>query len=58
MVHQISRIKASLDTCIFSTKDEKSSEYYLQIKKILHFLVKDGYIAVKFYSILVYMRSF
>ena len=56
MVHQISWIKVSLD--IFSTKDEKSSEFYLQIKQILHFLVKDGCIVVNFYSILVYMRQF
>ena len=33
----------------FSTKDEKSSELYLQIKKnILRLLVKDGCIVVKF----------
>ena len=46
-VHQISRIKASMD--IFSTKDKKSSEIYLQsYKKILRFLAKDGCIVVKF----------
>ena len=43
----------------FSTKDEKSSEVYLQIKKnILRFLVKDGCIVVKFYPILVYVDPF
>ena len=50
---QISWIIASLG--IFSTKDEKSSEFYLQIKKNIAFLVKDGCIVVKFYSIFVYM---
>ena len=53
MVHQISWIKASLD--ILSTKDEKSRN--LQIKKYCVFLSRiTGYIVVKFYSILVYMR--
>ena len=57
MVHQISRIKASLD--IFSTKEEKSSKFYLQLKKkILLFLVKDSCIVGKFYSISVYVRPF
>ena len=37
-------------------KDEKSSKFYLQIKKkILGFLFKDGCIFVKFYLILVYV---
>ena len=52
-VLQISRVKANLD--IFPTKDDKLSEFYPQIKNILHFLVKDGCIVVKFYLILVNM---
>ena len=42
---------------LFSTKDEKSSELFLQIN--LRFLVKDGrIIVVRFYSILVYVHPF
>ena len=42
---------------LLSTKEEKSSELFLQIN--LRFLVKDGrIIVVRFYSILVYLHPF
>ena len=42
----------------FFSKDEKPGEFYIQIKQILRFLVKDGCMFVKFYLILVYVRPF
>ena len=48
--------KGELD--IFSTQDEKSSKFISKLKDRLGFLFKDGYIFVKFYSILVHVRPF
>ena len=42
----------------FLQKAKNQVNFISKLKKILHFLVKDGCIVVKFYSILVYVNPF